>query len=357
MVAALRVVNFRSHGSFALDSLSEKAVLISGANGSGKTSLLEAVSAFNPGRGLRGELPAMATRAARGVGGWLVEAEFAPPLSLLLTMDWDAAARRRRLFLNRAKRYPLSHTAPRLPILWLHPGGDRLPATPPASRLKFLDRLAAVFDRNHSARLLALDKRQAERKRLLAEQPPKGGRGQDGRWLAVLERSMAEDAVAIAASRLELCRQLNELGSGLKSLPTARVSVNGIAEQLAGRMPALAAEDEFAAMLERQRGGTTGKSPWYGGLEFSKGEPASTGEQKLLTLSLIFAAAALLQKRLGLSPILLLDELPAHLDEQARRLALRMCGKLRTQTWLTTTEPQLVEPHLPKDATHIRLRG
>lgn len=342
----MRLVNFRNHGSLNLAGLSDGVVLVSGANGSGKTSILEAISAFNPGRGLRSELPSWASRDAPKVGGWLAELRFNSP-PLLLTMSWDAAVRRRSLFLNRDKKYALADAAAKLPILWLHPGSDRLPSSPPSSRLKFLDRLAAIFDPGHGSRLKAVEKRRTERRRLLAESSA------DEHWLATLERALAEDAVAIAAARLDLCAQLNRVGDEPKSLPPLRLSVVGIAEELAARMPALAAEDEFAAMLAKRRGDDA-FSPWYGGLEFSVGA-SSTGEQKLLTLSLIFAAARLLQKRLAVSPILLLDELPAHLDTQARKLVMRMCKSLGSQTWLTTAEPNLLASLLPKSSTHLKL--
>ncbi len=344
---ALKAVNFRNHRRLCLEKLSHRAVLISGANGSGKTSVLEAVSAFSPGRGLRGELPAKAVGKDSTVGGWWVEAEFDPPLSL--AVSWDQTARRRSLLVNRAKRGQLTSLVKRLPVLWTHPDGDRLPADPPSSRLKFLDRLATIFDPNHSSRLLAVEKRRLERKKLL-----EGEKKADEHWLVALERSIAEDMIALAASRLDLCEQLNRLAGHLE-IPAAEVKVEGFCENLLRDKSALAAEDEFAAAAKASRCRDFSLSPWYAGLQFCGRSVFSTGEQKILTLGLVFTASLLLKERLATLPILLLDELPAHLDSKARQSALAVAAFLKTQIWITTAEPQLIEPGLPAGASHIKL--
>ena len=393
-VSAIRLVNFRNHSVFEVEDIASQLIVISGANGTGKTSVLEAVSAFNPGRGIRSELPAAAVKG--GGDSWFVSLKLAGgeggKVASQLDMSWDN--RRRQVVLNQAKRVVLSDVLGMMPTLWLHPGSDRLPDAPPASRLKFIDRLASVFDKGHLTRLASLERRRGERRQVLASVKP------DALWLDTLEHSIAQDAVAVAAARIYLLRQLEELkhpelaqgvskgsAQGLAKgtakgvargqnrgqhkpsskqkdkaessqpakgwgLPPLRLT--GTAEGLVMAHPALRAEGEFAKILAESRGGS---SPFYGGLEFApysattvggagsgagsgaKGYVGSTGENKLLTLSLIFTAALLIQKRLGILPILLLDELPAHLDKPNRTRVMAFLRQLKAQAWITTTEP------------------
>ena len=372
-VSAIRLVNFRNHSVFEVEDIASQLIVISGANGTGKTSVLEAVSAFNPGRGIRSELPAAAVKG--GGDSWFVSLKLkggeGGKVASQLDMSWDN--RRRQVVLNQAKRVVLSDVLGMMPTLWLHPGSDRLPDAPPASRLKFIDRLASVFDKGHLTRLASLERRRGERRQVLASVKP------DALWLDTLEHSIAQDAVAVAAARIYLLRQLEELKhpelaqevskgqhkpsskqkDKAESSPPATkgwglppLRLTGTAEGLVMAHPALRAEGEFAKILADTRGGS---SPFYGGLEFApyggdagavggagsgaKGYVGSTGENKLLTLSLIFTAALLIQKRLGILPILLLDELPAHLDKPNRTRVMAFLRQLKAQAWITTTEP------------------
>jgi len=343
-VSGLRLVNFRNHKIFEYNDLTKNIILISGPNGSGKTSILEAISAFNPARGIKSELPAMAVR--NGANGWHIRLKLKAEQSMDLEMSWDVATRRRVVLLNRIKKLALTDTLNKMPLLWLHPGNDRLPDNPPASRLKFIDRLAAIFDKKHLARLTSLEKRRSERNQLMANPP------MDNLWLETLEHSISQDAIAVAATRIYLIHQLAKIElSQFASLP--KLQVTGTAEQLVTNSPALKAEQEFAKLLAHQRSHNA-KSPFYCGLEFETSSSGSTGEQKVLTLSLIFAAALLIKKRLGILPILLLDELPAHLDKINRQMTLKFIQKLKAQTWITTTESKNI--YTPKQVQLIELK-
>jgi DNA replication and repair protein RecF len=314
-----------------------------GENGAGKTNILEAVSLLAPGRGLR-RAPLTAMARQGGPGGFGVAASLVEDVDLATGTVVGAPERR----LVRVQSAPVAATtlAEWLTILWLTPAMDRLFVEPAAERRRFLDRLTLALFPAHARHANRYEAAMRDRNRLLAEPRP------DPAWLSALEARMAEHGAAIAAARAETVALLAERLAVEPDGPfaRARLALEG------GRA------DDLAAELARGRtrdaaAGRTLSGPHRADLlvtHVAKDQPAalcSTGEQKALLLGIVLAHAALVADRTGRAPVLLLDEVAAHLDP-VRRLALfeRLAG--RGQVWMTGTEPALFDG-APADALRL----
>ncbi|HJU15678.1 MAG TPA: DNA replication/repair protein RecF, partial [Stellaceae bacterium] len=241
----------------------------------------------------------------------------------------------------------------RLAILWLTPAMDRLFIEGPAGRRRFLDRLVLGLDPEHASRLAAYEQAARERARLLRDGPA------DSAWLTALEGVMAAHGVAVAAARRELVCRLDEAcAQGEGPFPRARLVLLGAVEDWLATMPALAAEEKLVRALAASRHrdallGGAGIGPHRSDLAVSlrdKGIPAelaSTGEQKALLISILLADASLLCALRGEAPLLLLDEVAAHLDPGRRAALFEALLAQGGQTWLTGTEPALFAPLRP----------
>jgi DNA replication and repair protein RecF len=338
-VTSLALAQFRSHRKLAL-SFDGRPVAIFGPNGAGKTNLLEAVSLLSPGRGLRRAAPDEIGRRAAGVG-WRVRAEIEshgrahevetgaePGNSRTVRIDGKAAP---QVALGRLAR-----------VVWLVPAMDRLWTEAAEGRRRFLDRMTMSFEPAHGDAVLAYEKAMRERNRLLKEEV------RDPGWYAALEGRMAEAGARIVAHRAEaLSRVATAQEGAATAFPAADLALAGSdgAEQPETE-DALA--DAFAAGRPRDlAAGRTLVGPHRADLiarYSAKGVPAaqcSTGEQKALLLSLVLANARALAQDFGAPPLLLLDEVAAHLDA-GRRAALydEVCA-LGTQAWLTGTGREL----------------
>lgn len=350
----LTLTEFRNYAGLRLD-LSSPLIALVGANGAGKTNLLEAVSLLAPGRGLRGESFDLLGRQG-GSGAWAVAAEFAGPGGALrLGTGWtpsseDGEGPQGRVVLIDGRPQKgsgaLGHV---LRLLWLTPAMDRLFAGPAGDRRRFLDRLVTAFDPEHSTRISAFEKVMRERNLLLQEQRS------DAAWLSSLEAQMAEAGVAIAAARLAvlstLARHLETL-KGDTAFPWSVVSISGGTEQLVEAMPAVHAEDEYRKLLADSRGpdraaGRTLSGPHRSDLVVLHGPKAmaaalcSTGEQKALLIGLILAQARAVKEAHGSAPLLLLDEVAAHLDRDRREGLFSHLWALGAQVWMTGTDDHL----------------
>ncbi|MFN3076711.1 MAG: DNA replication/repair protein RecF [Alphaproteobacteria bacterium] len=356
-VRRLTLHDFRGYADLRLD-VDARPVVLTGANGAGKTNLIEAVSFLAPGRGLRQARLADVVRfgarpAEVGGGGWAVAATVATAAGLVEigTGGDGIALERRTVRLDGTTAARQATLADVLTVTWLTPAMDRLFQEGAGGRRRFLDRLVFGFDPAHAARVSAYEHAMRERARLLRE-----GRA-DPAWLAALERSMAEKGVAVAVARRHLVNRLAETSKTvLDPFPRAVPAVTGeVAAWLDEGKPALEVEERLCQGLARSRAldATTGGAalgPHRGDLTVhhaGKGLPAalcSTGEQKALLVSLILAQARELRASYGRAPVLLLDEVVAHLDE-ARRLALYdvLCT-LGIQAWMTGTDPFLFAP-------------
>ncbi|MCP1336456.1 DNA replication/repair protein RecF [Futiania mangrovi] len=351
-VTRLVVTGFRSYARAALETEARMIALI-GPNGAGKTNLLEALSLLAPGRGLRGAPLAQMARVAGGQAApsWGVAATLATPggpVRIATGVESTAPGEtERRTVRIDGETVPATRLAETVRLIWLTPAMDRLFAESAGGRRRFLDRMVLAFDPGHGTRVAAYEKAMRERNRLLAAPRP------DPRWLEAVERQMAETGTAIAAARRALVDALAaEVGEGgaQGGFPWAALGLTGALEQEIAASPAADVEDRFAQTLaagrrEDQGAGRTLSGPHRSDLEVvhgPKGQPAhlcSTGEQKALLVGLILGHARLVARQSP--PILLLDEIAAHLDEQRRAALFATLDALGLQVWMTGTGPEL----------------
>lgn len=357
-VTRLKLTNFRNYPSLDLQ-LDTRPVCLFGANGSGKTNLVEAVSFLGPGRGLRAA-GADAVRRKTEDGPAEIWAVFAEAVTregeITLATGADPAEPARRKTRLEGAAATQTELARLFPLMWLTPREDRLWAGPRADRLKFFDRLVLSGEPTHGQTAIGYEKAMRQRQRLLdtAEE----GRRIDPDWLSALEGEMAASGVALAAARLEtLVRLQGEIDERPESrFPKADLGLEGPVEaMLAEGTRAGQAEDRFAAMLEdsRRRDGAAGRAltgPHRTELTARHREKdavaadCSTGEQKALLLGLSLAQCAALARARGAAPVLILDEACAHLDAPRREGLADAILEIGMQAWLTGVERVLFEP-------------
>ena len=354
-ISRLTLTEFRNYRDLRLES-PFRLVALTGANGAGKTNILEAISLLAPGRGLRGA-PFEELARQGGAGSWAIAAEIETPLGRLSAgTAWSGDPESgdggsRLVVIDGEVQKGSGALGEHMRLLWLTPAQDRLFAGPASDRRRFLDRLVAASDPEHGSRLTVFEKVMRERNLLLAE--PRA----DAAWLSSLEAQMAEAAVAISAARLIGLEGLQtHIGDGraTSSFPWAEVAVEGEIEALVSQKPAVQVEDEYRRILRDSRGldraaGRTLRGPHRSDLAVVHGPKAmpagqcSTGEQKALLIGLVLAQARAVRTGVGVSPILLLDEVAAHLDRARRRSLLEALAALGSQSWMTGTDAQLFE--------------
>ena len=352
LVRRLNLHNFRNYPSTSLAAGAGTIALV-GPNGAGKTNLIEAISFLAPGRGLRrATLSEVAFN--EGDGSWAVAAEVEGALGLATLGTGidpppeDGATMVRQCRIDREPVSSAAAFADHLRVIWLVPVMDSLFTGAPSERRRFLDRLALAVDAEHASRVNALERSLRSRNRLLEEARA------DSHWLEAVEHETAELAVAVASLRVETVRRLAAVLEMRKDspFPPVEVAIDGWLEQLIPAHPASDLEQRYRAVLRDNRGrdaaaGRTLDGPHLTDLNVvyaAKGIPAadaSTGEQKALLIGLVLAHARLLREMTGAAPVLLLDEVLAHLDP-ARRLALhRELAELGAQAWMTGADPAL----------------
>ena len=354
-IRRLTLTDFRSYASLRLET-GAQLVALSGANGAGKTNVLEAISLLAPGRGLRGVAFEDLARQG-GSGGWAIAAEIEAthgPVSLGTAWSGQPDAGdggSRQVVIDGEAQRGSGALGDHMRLLWLTPAQDRLFAGPASDRRRFLDRMVTAFDPEHAARISVFEKVMRERNLLLEETRP------DPAWLASLEAHMAEAAVAISAARLIGLEALQtHIGEARaeSSFPWAEVAVEGEIEALVAQKPAVQVEDEYRRILSDSRGldraaGRTLRGPHRSDLEVVHGPKrmaagqCSTGEQKALLIGLVLAQARAVKAGAGVPPILLLDEVAAHLDRVRRKSLLEALAALGSQSWMTGTDAQLFE--------------
>ena len=354
-ITRLTLTDFRNYGGLRLKSAAQ-LVALTGANGAGKTNILEAISLLAPGRGLRGAAFEELARQG-GPASWAIAAEVETPHGpVSLGTGWSGQSEAgdgggRLVVIDGEVQKGSGALAQHMRLLWLTPAQDRLFAGPASDRRRFLDRLVAAFDPEHAARVLVFEKVMRERNLLLAETRP------DGAWLSSLEAQMAEAAVAISAARLVGLEALQtHIGEGRSesSFPWAEIALEGEIEALVAQKPAVQVEDEYRSILRDSRGldraaGRTLRGPHrsdLGVVHGPKGMAAglcSTGEQKALLIGLVLAQARAVKGMAGVAPILLLDEVAAHLDRARRKSLIEALRALGSQSWMTGTDAELFE--------------
>lgn len=356
-VVQLRLANFRSYAF--LDMVLDESfvpIVLTGRNGAGKTNILESVSFLTAGRGLRG---ARLSDVARRTGH-VVSAE---PAIIQLPARWSVSAgvrtrhgfskigtgtvdgsERRQIRIDGRTAVKQSELGEIMRCLWLTPAQDRLFCGDPVSRRRFLDRLVQAFDANHTNRLSAYNTAFKQWSCLLREGCS------DKAWLMGLEEQMVATGVAIAASRLDVVERISAyLNTGEEALfPRPEIILTGMVEQALLQKAAVVVEDEFAAYLCRSRrayadgAGLTGPhTADFKVIHAAKATEASlcsTGEQKALLLSILLAQMRAQTQEQGQCPLLLLDEVGAHLDAFRRDALFDILKNLPTQVWMTGTD-------------------
>ncbi len=363
-LSRLTVTNFRCYARAEIET-DERPVVLAGPNGAGKTNLLEAISYLAPGRGLRrARLGDIDRIGAPDAAPWAVAATAVTPEGRReLGTGRDPASgpptghpdgtengeagrgrERRVVRIDGAPARNQQELGEILAIVWLSPRMDGLFRDGASARRRFLDRLVTGFDPAHPGRVAAYEQALRARARLL-----KIG-GTDDAWLGALEDSMACHGVAIAAARRDLVARLAQAcGSGAGPFPVAGLALEGDVETALGEEAALAVEDGLrerlaAARTQDAASGGAAAGPHRGDLGVShleRGLPAalcSTGEQKALLISIVLAHARLLALHRDRAPLLLLDEVVAHLDESRRRALFDEILRLGAQAWLTGTD-------------------
>ena len=354
MIRRVTLADFRSYPALDLRAASNM-VALAGDNGAGKTNLLEALSLFTPGRGLRrAELAEMAREG--GNGGFAVsleiEGEAGGPLQLGTGLEFSDGAAQRKYRLDREPAPSPRVFADHLRVVWLTPSMDGLFTGSAGDRRRFLDRLVLAVDSDHGTRVAALEKALRNRNRLLEER-----RGEKI-WLDSAEREIAELAIAVAAARGETVERLAALIAAGRDdespFPWADIALEGEIDRLMAERPALEAEDLYRALLRENRArdaaaGRTLIGPQASDLVVLHGPKqcearrASTGEQKALLVGLVLAHARLVAGMSGIAPLVLLDEIAAHFDPARRNALFDALQALGGQVWMTGADERLFD--------------
>lgn len=369
-VTRLTLTDFRNY-QFLRINTGLAPIVISGENGSGKTNILEAISFLTPGRGLRG------TRLAdvKRIAGCVFNDEYEP--TAINPLNWAVSAivqnngdeieigtaverssreyddeelrsyERRIVKINGEKITSQAELGRYISAIWLTPQMERLFKGGSQPRRGFLDRLVYAFDVEHAKRTANFEHLYKEWYQLLKNGNP------DKNWLASLEENMAGIGVAIAAARREQIARLNTFIEQEPDdvFPSVRLELDGRIEKMLDKLPAIEVEDQYRQMLFQGR-----KNVLYN--DFVEGvnrtdfkvyyhkkrmpaELCSTGEQKSLLISIVLAQSKCQTRHKGFAPVLLLDEVVAHLDDIKREALLEKVTELGVQAWITSTDPKL----------------
>lgn len=348
-VTRLVLQDFRSYEGLDL-AVEAPVVALFGENGAGKTNVLEALSLLSPGRGLRrADFAAMTRVGAQGFAVFaVVEGAFGEH-RLGTATSQGGEGRSRICRIDGANASGPSAFAEFVRLVWLTPDVDGLFRGPAGDRRRFLDRLVLAVHSEHGTRAAALERSLRTRNRLLEE-------GGEARWLDAVERETAELAVAVAAARAETVARLAALIAESRDdsspFPHAEIALEGEIDTLVAGLPALDAEERYRALLREGRARDRAAGRALVGPQASdlvvrhgpKGIPASlasTGEQKALVVGLVLAHARLVAAMTGMAPLVLLDEVAAHLDPRRRAALYEALLGLGGQVWMTGADEAL----------------
>ena len=383
-VRRLTLVNFRNYKYLRLN-LKAPFIVLSGENGSGKTNVLEAVSFLSQGRGLRNaklsEVKTFDFLAQKqpvpvfiNNNGWAVSAQIekmgeefsigTAVESVVKETGYNEMkeVERRNVQINEQKLASQNELGQYISIIWLTPSMDRLFQSGPQQRRSFLDRIVYAFDTEHAKRTANFEHLYREWYRLIKE----GKR--DNHWFNALEEQMAATGVAIAAARREQVARLNAFIENEPDdiFPSVRLELDGVIERALDNKAAVEVEDEYRNMMQRQRrfvlenDNPDGINRTDFKVYFKrKGMPAdlcSTGEQKSLLISILLAQTKCQTLHKGFAPVMLLDEVAAHLDDIKREALLEKIKNLNIQAWITTTDPQLFAS-IRNDAQFLKIKN
>ena len=370
-VLRLTLTDFRNYPHLRINA-HLGPIIITGENGTGKTNILEAISFLAPGRGLRAAklsdirritpalVPDEYMPTELGMVNWAVSATVqkgddtveigtAVEKSLRESEDDTRSFDKRIVKINGQKSSSQTELGRHISAIWITPQMDRLFRGGSQPRRSFLDRLVYAFDLEHAKRTANFEHLYKEWYRLL-----KDGRTDD-HWLSTLEENMAALGVAIAAARREQTARLNTFIANEPDdvFPGVVMELDGCVEKWLDSMPAVEAEDRYASLLKKQRqsilyndnidGVNRTDFKVYYRKKNMPAELCSTGEQKSLLISIILAQSRCQTLHKGFAPVLLLDEVAAHLDDLKREALLEKIRDLGVQAWITATNPELFD--------------
>ena len=344
----LSLSDFRNHADLVIEP-GPGFVVLTGENGAGKTNILEAVSLLSPGRGLRG---APITEIARttGTGAFGIAARLAG--GELATGTQTNATNRRIVRINGAQK-AITSLSEWLSLIWLTPAMDRLFNEGASERRRFLDRLVLAASPSHAGHASRYDAAMRQRNRLLSPDGPL-----DNAWLSGLEQQMALHGAALTAARTDCLTELSARLDAAPDGPFARASL---------ALEGWSERDDFAALLTKSRSRDAAAGRAIDGphrvdlvvVHREKAQPAarcSTGEQKALLLGIILAHAECVKERQNRPPLLLLDEVAAHLDPVRRQALFERLASTGGQVWMTGTETAPFADTI-NSASHFHLDG
>lgn len=360
-VSRLTLTEFRNYDFLRLN-FADSPVVITGENGSGKTNILEAISFLTPGRGLRGaklsDIKRIGSNESRLTNGWAVAAiikknneEYSIGTALESTIVGETGRNydHRIVKIDGEKISSQAELGKYISAIWLTPQMDRLFRGGAQPRRSFLDRLVYAFDIEHAKRTSQFEHIYREWSELI-----KTGRG-NSNWLEILEKNMAETGVAIAAARNDVVARLNTFIDSEPDdiFPNVSIELDGRIEKLLNDKPAIEVEDIYRGMLYEQRRAIlytenpegvnrTDFKVYYKNKNMAA-ELCSTGEQKSLLIGLILAQTRCQILDKGFAPILLLDEVVAHLDSQKKEALIEKIKDLNLQAFITATDAALFD--------------
>lgn len=356
----IRLRNFRSYTEACLNGLASSFVVLTGENGAGKTNILEAVSLLSPGKGMRNADLNDFQNKMHTDHVWAISANVATQYGEIRAgTGRDLYKDKRVVHIQGEVAKNQAQLAEYFTCLWLTPQMDRLFIEAASSRRKFLDRMVFNFDTGHAGRVTRYENVMAQRSRLLKE-----GKAEPV-WLDALEIQMAAAGVAVAAARALFVERLQSVCWIRENaeFPVAQLALAGRLESDIQHKSALLIEDEFRAFLRKSRDedavyGGAAQGPHKTDFQVtykSKNMPAgqcSTGEQKALLIGLVLAHADLIRMERGAPPILLLDEVAAHLDPHRRAVLYDLLSHIGGQIWMTGTDKMLFEA-IKNKGTHL----
>jgi DNA replication and repair protein RecF len=347
-VSRLTLSNFRNYADLRL-TCDSVPIVLTGANGSGKTNILEAISLLVPGKGLRRAAPPE-LQNREYTAPWAAAMELKTPygaLSIGTGRDpHDIDNDRRIVHIDGKTVRGQNALADHIAMAWVTPEMDRVLAESPSARRKLIDRLAYSFDPAHAGRINRYEKAMRERARLFREGIA------DAAWLNALEDDMAQTGTAIAAARRQMIRELQSAIAETTSVfPRADLAMHGMVEDALADNPALIVEDKMRAALLRCRGedaqsGTCSVGPHRSDLivihrvKNCVADMCSTGEQKALLIAIMLAYVRMITRARGFAPLFLLDDIAAHLDDIRRQALFEEIRTLGVQAWLTGTDAE-----------------
>jgi DNA replication and repair protein RecF len=336
--------SFRSHLDININP-GKGSVLILGSNGVGKTSILEAISIFSYGKGIRNAKFIEMTNKDKD--SFLVDLSLqtSTDLSLEYKTFYDKNNKLRKTYIN-DKEISAINLRKNIPMLWIAPYTEKIFLGTAALRRVFLDRIVSIFDDEHSIRVTDYEKNLKQRTKILKE------KSEDVVWLETMEKQLSRLSVAISSSRLEVIMRLAKyLKSPIKNFPEAKIFFNNSIEKKLANIPALDLEESLIKQYKESReidmilgGSRVGchKSDLEV-INLQKNLPAhmcSSGEQKSLLISIIISTAIAFKEYTKKSPIILLDEVFTHLDIEKKESLLEELINLESQVWITATEKE-----------------